>query len=697
MKHLSRFALLLLSVFGIVYPLYASIVMIEPVPTNVGWFTSITLDASGLPLVSYYGFAGGDLRFLRCKTVECVFTLETPQIIDTGGVGQYTSITLDGNLPVISYYDATNGNLKLAHCNDADCTGATLSVVDNVGNVGGYTSVAMNGATPVISYYDFTNGDLKLARCNDAVCSTATLQTIDAGGNVGQFTSLRINAGLPTISYYDFTNGDLKLARCNDAACTTTSFTTVDAGGNVGQHSSLIIDGTGNPAMSYHDATNGDLKLARCADPQCLNATLTTLPEGTDNNGTYTSIALYPSGNPFISSFNVTQDELRMARCLDANCTNGVVLELWGSMGGYGEYTGAAVSATGMEFVSFYDDINRRPAIYWNETPILVNNNPLYVYRGTTGVINDPLLSAGDQNVNYGSIRTAIGIAITGNFNNAAPTGGTVNGGNFATAATNIVSSAFSIDTEVRFTITSGPSWGTLNFPTTVTFGQVQGGLFNYTHDPANNATTDSFVFTVTDNFVTIGPFTFNIFIIQPNAPLPTAPSAPNNPSVAVFDPAISKIGFLQPGQVGVSGEQIEWVVTVTNTSALTGTNVVVTDTLRPELRIDRVQTNRGTSTINGQTVNVTIPSLASGESVQFSVFTTTLRGVDIDNTACVNADNIVATRCATARPVRTLPTTGESPANARLLLFGGLVGLGLMSALFFRTMRQAKFFTQRP
>src|SRR5262245_52024097 len=64
------------------------------------------------------------------------------EIVDpTGIVGQYTSLALDASgHPRISYYDVTNGDLKYAAKNGATWT---IETVDGAsGDVGQYTSLA---------------------------------------------------------------------------------------------------------------------------------------------------------------------------------------------------------------------------------------------------------------------------------------------------------------------------------------------------------------------------------------------------------------------------------------------------------------------------------------------------------------------------------------------------------------------------
>lgn len=170
-----------------------------------------------------------------------------------------------------------------------------------------------------------------------------------------------------------------------------------------------------------------------------------------------------------------------------------------------------------------------------------------------------------------------------------------------------------------------------------------------------------------TNGFATIGSPAAMTMTIQEQSTTITPTVSPDitpthPPGVAAFDPAISKLGFLVPGQVGVTDEQIEWLVTVSNPSSVAGQNIIITDTVNSRLQINSVDAPGGLVSINGQTVSVTYASLAPGQSVQFSIFTTVLDGESVDNTACISSTNLATERCATGTAVDSLPDTGETP-----------------------------------
>jgi predicted regulator of Ras-like GTPase activity (Roadblock/LC7/MglB family) len=91
-----------------------------------------------------------------------------------GRVGDYTSITIGADgLPIISYLDSTNLNLKVAHCGDPACSaGNTITTLDSEGHVGWFTSITIGAdGLPIISYLDVTNNTLKVAHCSNPFCT----------------------------------------------------------------------------------------------------------------------------------------------------------------------------------------------------------------------------------------------------------------------------------------------------------------------------------------------------------------------------------------------------------------------------------------------------------------------------------------------------------------------------------------------
>ena len=142
------------------------------------------------------------------------------------------------------------------------------------------------------------------------------LATLDSTGDVGHFTSITIGAdGYPVISYYDVTNGDLKVAKCLNPACTgTPTTTTLDSIGNVGDFTSITIGADANPVISYYDVTNADLKVAKCLNPACTGTPTTTTLDSIGDVGYYTSITIGADANPVISYYDATNGDLKVAK-----------------------------------------------------------------------------------------------------------------------------------------------------------------------------------------------------------------------------------------------------------------------------------------------------------------------------------------------------------------------------------------------
>ncbi|MCB9436277.1 MAG: DUF11 domain-containing protein [Anaerolineales bacterium] len=142
-------------------------------------------------------------------------------------------------------------------------------------------------------------------------------------------------------------------------------------------------------------------------------------------------------------------------------------------------------------------------------------------------------------------------------------------------------------------------------------------------------------------------------------------PSSGGEPGVS--DPALSKIGILAPGELGLPGEQITWVITATNPNGFPLDNVVITDTLVPELQIDDATTQQGTVTINGQTVTFQLGTLQPGQTVEMRIVTTVLdnpaSGV-ITNTATLTSGGFAVTATASVPVPTGLPDTGYPPVN---------------------------------
>ncbi|MBI2038141.1 MAG: hypothetical protein HYT15_04445 [Candidatus Magasanikbacteria bacterium] len=335
-----------------------------------GSYSSIAIGADGLPVISYYNVTDLDLRVVKCGNASCSSGNVTTTIDSAGDQGSNSSIAIGADgLPVISYYNATNGDLRVAKCGNASCSsGNVTTTIDSTGDQGQETSIAIGtDGLPVISYYNVTDLDLRVAKCGNASCSSGNVTTtIDSTGSQGTDTSIAIGTdGLPVISYYNATNGDLRVAKCGNASCSSGNVTTtIDSTGDQGQDTSIAIGTDGLPVISYYNGTDGDLRVVKCGNSFCSSGNVTTTIDSAGDQGQLSSIAIGTDGLPVISYYNGTDLDLRVAKCGNASCSSGNVTTTIDSTGNQGQFTSIAIGTDGLPVISYYNvtDLDLRAA-----------------------------------------------------------------------------------------------------------------------------------------------------------------------------------------------------------------------------------------------------------------------------------------------------------------------------------------------
>ena len=182
--------------------------------------TAIGIDSMNRPHISYCEGLGpldveapptsvnpegpSELRYAAWDGAS--WQLET---VDSGGINcQFTSIALDStDNPHISYYNPDSSELKYATKSSGSWN---VQSVDNSGIVGLHSSLALDSSRrPHISHYDSRNHDLRYARWNGSAWET---QVVADGGD-GELTSIAIDADdNPRILFSDLTEKSLKIA-----------------------------------------------------------------------------------------------------------------------------------------------------------------------------------------------------------------------------------------------------------------------------------------------------------------------------------------------------------------------------------------------------------------------------------------------------------------------------------------------------
>jgi predicted regulator of Ras-like GTPase activity (Roadblock/LC7/MglB family) len=124
----------------------------------------------------------------------------------------------------------------------------------------------------------------------------------------------------------------------------------------VGSTTALAIGADGFPIISYYDVTNGDLKVAKCGDAACSSGNTITSVDSTGDVGAYSSIAVATDGLPVISYFDITNLHLKVIKCGNAACSSGNTTTTVDAAANVGRYTSLAIGTDGLPVIAYYDE-----------------------------------------------------------------------------------------------------------------------------------------------------------------------------------------------------------------------------------------------------------------------------------------------------------------------------------------------------
>jgi len=272
-------------------------------------------------------------------------------LVDPREFLDYPSIAIgtDG-FGLISYYDRLNKDLLVSHCENVNCSSVVSTTLDSTGDVGFSSSVAIGtDGLGLISYHDQSNYDLKVAHCGNSACTEADINTVDTIHG-GFFNSITIGAdGLGLIAHIDGT--DLRISHCSDLNCTSINSRLIAV--DVEGVPDITIGADGYGLISY--MKNKELRVAHCTSAGCAAHETNTIQvniyddyDPPDNMNLVTSIAASQDGLILISYYDWTTQEVKVARCFDAACSNFNIATLYKVSGSDGAFSSIVIGINGM-------------------------------------------------------------------------------------------------------------------------------------------------------------------------------------------------------------------------------------------------------------------------------------------------------------------------------------------------------------
>jgi hypothetical protein len=270
--------------------------------------TSLKLDGSNNPHISFANYAdpnNGTLGYAFGNGSS--FSLETADNISQ--TGWFSSLALNtSGTPYISYYDYGNQDLKIAHRVSSD--NWTSQTIDSTGDVGKWTSIAIGSNNVIhVAYFDKTNNKIKYARY-DGSWTISDVTTASQAGDMA--CSIALDSGNnPHIAYYSAIS-TLRYASLS-GTWSSEVITGIDGTVDTGWWSSLAMDGANNPhvACFQYGSDNGNNYNLVYATKSGGNWSTYDL-ENAGDVGSNTSLALDSQGHTFIAHQNNTVHTLEV-------------------------------------------------------------------------------------------------------------------------------------------------------------------------------------------------------------------------------------------------------------------------------------------------------------------------------------------------------------------------------------------------
>lgn len=268
-----------------------------------------------------------------------------------------------------------DGNTQLAGANQNVTSfpqNNRLTVRAQIENSGG----ALTEATKLALFYDRGDGNWSKVQSTPTVATAAgncadgqmVCTDIETAGYSGVHSANAIdNNNTPWVAYYDTTNGNLRAAKyvgTGGTGCASTAWicTNVDTTGDVGQENVIAIAPDNKPWISFYDATNMNLRVAKyvgTGGTGCASTAWTcTNVDTTGDRGHDTAIDIDNSGTAWISYSDRTNGDLRVAKYVGSGGT-GCASAQWtctavATNGNQGMYGAIALDPQGRPWVSHY-------------------------------------------------------------------------------------------------------------------------------------------------------------------------------------------------------------------------------------------------------------------------------------------------------------------------------------------------------